>query len=104
MNSLQLKFDFRPRAESLAAQIDLAGIVGESLPLLRCGSVFRSPCPFCGDDSDEETFSVDASHFFCSVCGREGTAVDWLRLREATDLSGAADALASRLTVASRAA
>jgi len=76
--------------------IDLVSLVGESVPLARCGRIHRGPCPV--RETEVDTLEVHPAGFFhCPDCGREGDAVDWLMLTHHLSRSGAVSELRRRM-------
>jgi DNA primase len=82
--------------ERIAAKIDLVKLVGESVPLARCGRIHRGPCPV--REAEADTLEVHAAgFFFCSDCRREGDALEWLMLTHHLSRSAAERELRQRM-------
>ena len=82
--------------ERVAAKVDLVRLVGESVPLYRCGRIHRGPCPV--RETEADTLEVHAAgFFFCPNCRREGDAVEWLMVTRHLSRSAAVRELRQRM-------
>lgn len=71
-------------ADRIRGQMAIEALVGETVPLVRCGSRLIGPCPFCSDDDGESLEVLEAEGIFdCSRCGRQGDCFTWLMLLDA---------------------
>lgn len=67
--------------EQVREAADIAGIIGEYVPLKRTGADFRGPCPF--HQGTRRNFSVSPSKrmYHCFVCGESGDVFKFLTKR-----------------------
>ncbi|HUF17848.1 MAG TPA: CHC2 zinc finger domain-containing protein [Thermoanaerobaculia bacterium] len=77
--------------------VDLVALVGETVPIVRCGSRLIGPCPFCQEEDDSESLEVFAAEgmFGCSNCGREGDCFKWRMMFDGLTFAEALEACAA---------
>ena len=71
--------------EQVREAADIAGIIGEYVPLKRTGADFRGPCPF--HQGTRRNFSVSPAKrmYHCFVCGESGDVFKFLTKRLGVD-------------------
>ena len=74
--------DSSERRERIRQAVSITEVVGEYLPLLRCGARFKALCPFHDDHSPSLEIDPEARRFHCCVCATSGDVVDFLRMYE----------------------
>lgn len=56
----------------------IVDVVGNYLPLRRCGKEYRGPCPFHADKTPSFYVSEELGVFYCFGCGEKGDVIDFL--------------------------
>lgn len=74
------RIDVQAFLEEVHARISLVDLAGEVVRLKRVGRSFRGACPF-HDATNRDNFDVSPTRnlYYCFVCGRGGTAIQFVR-------------------------
>ena len=82
--------------ERLKAQIDIAQVVGEHVPLKRSGTTLKGLCPFHREKTPSFTVNTAKQIFHCFGCGKGGDVITFVREIERLDFVEAVKVLAER--------
>jgi DNA primase len=83
--------------DDLMARVDIAEVVGESVPLKKAGREFKACCPFHSEKTPSFTVSPAKQFYHCFGCGAHGTAINFLMEHDHLGFIEAIEELARRV-------
>jgi DNA primase len=83
--------------DDLMARVDIAEVVGESVPLKKAGREFKACCPFHSEKTPSFTVSPAKQFYHCFGCGAHGTAINFLMEHDHLAFVEAIEELARRV-------
>ncbi len=64
--------------DDLRSRVDLVGLIGQHVDLLKAGAEFKGLCPFHSEKSPSFTVNPKEGFFHCFGCGQHGDAISFL--------------------------
>jgi DNA primase len=82
--------------ERVRAATDIVELIGERVPLLRKGRVFKGLCPYHKEKTPSFTVSPEHKNYYCFGCKARGDVFDFVKWRDGLSFPEALRMLSSR--------
>src|SRR5438552_3306834 len=85
--------------DEVKARLDVADLIGQSVPLKRAGRTLKGLCPFHAEKTPSFVVWPDEGNWKCFGCGEGGSGIDFLMKRESLEFGEALRILAEKTGV-----